>query len=158
MNGKGPGETCELAAAGNVRASVKVESYVPFNKIEVIVNGTVAAHEDFSTGDAAGLRVKRFDVELPIGRSSWVASRVRGAIHPLVFDGPAWAHTSPVYVSVAGQKIASRQDAEYFVDWIDQMLRVVAVRNRFADIENRRQVEMLFRRAQNEFRKMADAN
>ena len=47
---------------------------------------------------------------------------------------------------------------QYFVDWIDQMLRVVATRNRFADVKNRQQVEALFRRAQNEFRKMADAS
>ncbi len=77
---------------------------------------------------------------------------------PLVFDGPVWAHTSPVYVKVAGQRIASRQDAAYFVDWIEQMLRVVAARNRYASVEDRRQVETLFRKAQNEFRKMVEAN
>ena len=144
-------------AAGKVRVAATVESYVPFNTIEVIVNGKVAAHEEVAAGDQTGLRVRRLDVELPIERSSWVALRVRGPDHPIVFDGPAWAHTSPVYVKVAGQKIASREDAEYFVDWIEQMLRVVAARNRFASLENRRQVESLFRRAQDEFRKMADA-
>lgn len=158
INGKGPGETCELPEAGKVRVAATVESYVPFNKIELIVNGKVAAHEDCTAGDAAEPRVKRVELELPIARSSWVACRVQGPDHSLVFDGPAWAHTSPVYVTVAGRKIASRQDAQYFVDWIDQMLRVVAARNRFADVENRRQVEALFRRAQNEFRSMADAH
>ena len=73
---------------------------------------------------------------------------MRGPDHPLVFDGPAWAHTSPVYVRVAGRGIASREDAEYFVAWIEQMLRAVAARNRFAKGEDRRQVESLFRRAQ----------
>jgi hypothetical protein len=105
----------------------------------------------------AGLRVRRLDVELPIGRSSWIALRVRGPESPLVFDGPVWAHTSPVYVKMAGKRIASQQDAEYFVAWIEQMLRVVDARNRFASVENRRQVESLFRRAQDEFRKLADA-
>jgi putative heme-binding domain-containing protein len=157
INGKGPGETCELAEAGKVRVAVKVESYVPFNKVEVIVNGKVAAHKEISSGDAAGPRVQSLDVELPIGSSSWVACRVHGPEHPLVFDGPVWAHTSPVYVSVAGQKIASPQDAEYFMSWIDEMLRVVTARNRFADVENRRKVEALFQKAQNEFRKMAGA-
>jgi len=38
VNDKGPGETCELAAAGNVRIAATVESYVPFDRIEVIVN------------------------------------------------------------------------------------------------------------------------
>jgi TolB protein len=156
VNGKSPGETCELTEAGNVRVAVTVESYVPFNKIEVIVNGKVAAH-DLAAGDSAGLRVRRLDFELPIGRSSWIALRVRGPESPFVFDGPVWAHTSPVYVKIAGQRIASRQDAEYFVDWIEQTLRVVDARNRFATVENRRRVESLFRRAQDEFRKLVDA-
>ena len=60
-------------------------------------------------------------------------------------------------MSVAGRRIASRPDAEFFVGWIEQMLRVVDARNRFASTENRRQVESLFRRAQDEFRRLADA-
>jgi hypothetical protein len=156
VDGKGPGETCELAGAGKVRVAATVESHVPFAEVDVIVNGKVAAHKEFDADDAAGVRAGRLDVELPIEHSSWVALRVRGSDHPHVFDGPAWAHTSPVYISVDGRGIASRKDAAYFVEWIDQMLRAVAARNRFAREEDRRQVEMLFRKAQDEFRKMAD--
>ena len=155
VNGKGPGETCELTGTGKVRVAAAVESYVSFHTIEVIVNGKVAAHDE-AAGDSGALRVRRLDVELPIERSSWIALRVRGPGSPLIFDGPAWAHTSPVYVQVAGHRIASRPDADYFVDWIEQMLRVVDARNRFASIEDRRHVESLFRRAQDEFRKLAD--
>jgi TolB protein len=158
VNGKGLGETCDLNAAGKVRVAAKVESYVPFSTIEVIVNGKVAAHDEIVESDTVGPRVTLFDIDLPIARSSWIALRVRGADHAGVFDGPVWSHTSPVYVKVAGQRIVSRQDAEYFVDWIEQMLRVVAARNRYGSVENRRQIEMLFRRAQDEFRKLADAN
>jgi putative heme-binding domain-containing protein len=158
VNGKGPGETCELSAAGKVRVAVTVESYVPFHSIDVIVNGKVAAHDEIAAGDPAGLRVRRLDVELPIERSSWVALRVRGPEHPIVFDGPVWAHTSPVCVKVAGRGIESRQDAAYFVDWIEQMLRVVASRDRYARVEDRRQVEALFRKAQDAFRRMMGAN
>ena len=158
VNGKGPGETCELTTAGKVRVAATVESYVPVDTIEVIVNGKVAAQGEVAAGDQTGVRVKRLEVELPLERSSWVALRVRGADHPSIFDGPAWAHTSPVFVQVAGQKIASREDAKYFVDWIEQMLKVVAARNRYPSPENRQQVESLFRRAQDEFRKMANAN
>ena len=158
VNGKGPGETCELAEAGKVRVAVTVESYVPFNKIEVIVNGKVAAHDEVARAMRRGCGS---GASMSSCRSSGVAGSPCASAapnHPLVFDGPAWAHTSPVYVKVAGQRIASRQDAEYFVDWIEQMLRVVDARNRFASVEDRRQVESLFRRAQDEFRKMAEAN
>jgi hypothetical protein len=157
VDGKGPGEACELAAAGKVRVGATVESYVPFTEVEVIVNGQVAARKDFDADAGAGPRLVRFDVELPIERSGWVALRVRGPGHPLVFDGPAWAHTSPVYIRVAGRGISSREDAAYFVNWIERMLRAVDARNRFARGEDRRQVESLFRKAQEEFRKMAAA-
>ena len=139
-----------------MRVGVTVESYVPFNTIEVIVNGQVAAHDE-TAGDSAGLRVRRLDVELPIGRSSWIALRVRGPGSPIVWDGPVWPHTSPVYVRVAGRRIASGPDAEFFVAWIEQMLRVVAARNRFASTADRQRVESLFRRAQDEYRKRAGA-
>ena len=61
VNGKGPGETCELAEAGKVRVAVKVESHVPFHKIEVIVNGKVAAHDEVCgrCGGAAGQAPRR---------------------------------------------------------------------------------------------------
>ena len=158
VNGKGPGETCELTTRAKVRVAATVESYVPVDKLEVIVNGKVAAQKEVAAGNQTGARVKRLEVELPLERSSWVALRVRGSDHPSIFDGPAWAHTSPVFVQIAGQKIASREDAKYFVDWIEQMLKVVAARNRYASPDDRQQVESLFRRAQNEFRKMANAN
>ena len=60
-------------------------------------------------------------------------------------------------MKVAGRRIASQQDGEYIVDRVQQMLRVVDARIRFASIENRREVDSLFRRAQNEFRTFADA-
>ena len=154
VEGKGPGETIELPAAGKVRIAATAESHVPFERIEVIVNGKVAAHEAL----AASNKTRRLEVELLIGRSSWIALRVRGPAHPAVFDGPAWAHTSPVYVKVAGREIASREDAAYFVDWIEQMVRSVAARDRFARAEDRRQVEALFRGAQEKFRRIADAD
>jgi hypothetical protein len=157
VDGKGPGETRSLDAPGKVRAAVTVESRVPFNRIEVIVNGEVAATEEFDAADDAGLRFRRVDFDLPVDRSGWVALRVRGPANAAVFDGGAWAHTSPVYVTVAGKPIASRKDAAYFVDWIDKMLGVIAARNRFADPADRRQVEALFRKAQDAYRKMAEA-
>jgi TolB protein len=154
VDGKGPGETVELPGSGKVRVLATAESHVPFERIEVIVNGKLVAQEVF----AADNTTRRYDVEVPIERSSWVALRVRGPAHPAAFDGPAWAHTSPVYVKVGGREIASPQDAAYFVDWIEQMIKSVGARDRFARAEDRRQVEALFRGAQKKFRRMADAD
>lgn len=156
VNGKGPGETCALTGAGKVCIVATVESHVPFHKVELLVNGKVVEQSDLTGGETAGLKFKQIEAELALEQSSWVALRVRGPDSPEVFDGPAWAHTSPVYVQVAGRPIASRSDAEFFVDWIEQLLRVVAARNRYARPEDRQQIEALFRKAQNEFRAMAE--
>ncbi len=95
VNGKGPGETCGLASAGNVRVAAMVESYVSIDKVEVIVNGKVAAHDEPVPGDQKRPRVSRFEIELPIDRSRWIALRVRGPDDPTVFDGPAWPIRAP---------------------------------------------------------------
>jgi putative heme-binding domain-containing protein len=153
VDGKGPGETRELTTPGKVRVVATVESHVPVDALEVIVNGKVAARRAVAAGD----RVGRLEVELPIERSSWIVLRVRGADHLGLFDGPAWAHTSPVFVRVVGREIASREDAAFFVDWIERMLKVVAARNRYPSPEDRKKVESLFRRAQDAFREMVDA-
>ena len=91
---------------------------------------------------------------LPANYPPQIARR-RPHEHPHVFDGPVWAHTSPVYVLVDDQPIRDIHDAEYFVEWIDQLLRVVAARNRYAGNDDRDQVESLFRRAREEFRRRA---
>lgn len=138
---------------GNVRVAASVESYVPFERIEVIVNGKVAAEKVVtSEAESATVHVQQFEVEIPLERSSWVALRVRGPDHPDVIDGPVWAHTSPVYVQINRQPIRSADDAQYFVDWIGQLLRVVAARDRYASVEERQQVEEIFHQAQTQFR------
>ena len=156
VNTSDVGETCHLNGPGTVQVTATVESYVPFDRIEILVNGQVVSQDQLPESNTAELRIHQRELKVEIDRSSWIALRVRGPDHPLVFDGPAWAHTSPVYVEVAGQKISSPEDAAYFVDWIEQLLRVVAARNRYATVEDRQGVEALFRKAQNEYRKLAN--
>lgn len=162
VNDRGPGETVSLGEPGTVSVSVKVESHVPVNQIDVLVNGQVASERRIATGEARAdqsavpdVRVHQFQIRVPVERSSWIALRVRGPQHESLFDGPAWAHTSPVFVIVAEQPITSRDDAAYFVEWIDQLLRVVAVRNRYPSPDDRMRVEELYRKARAEFQKLA---
>ena len=90
------------------------------SKIEVIVNGKVVAHEEIAASEAAGggSGVSTSSCRSGAAVGSPCACAVPGI--PSVFDGPAWAHTSPVYVEVAGQRIASRRDAEYLRRWIER--------------------------------------
>jgi hypothetical protein len=83
--------------------------------------------------------------------------RVRGPESRHVFDGPAWGHSSPVFVRVAGKSIASKKDAAFFVAWIDRLIDSMGRRNRYAKREDRQRVEALFRRAQTRFQEIATA-
>jgi hypothetical protein len=155
VNGSQPGTTVNVKA-GDVRVEARVESHVPFDRVEVIVNGKITAERVVDKqADSATIHVQEFKVDIPLKRSSWVALRVRGSDHPHVIDGPVWAHTSPVFFHVNRQPIRSAEDAEYFVDWIGQLLRVVAARDRYASVKDREQVEALFRKAQDLFRQRA---
>jgi len=156
VNGQSPGGTCHLTKKGNVRVDVRVDSYVPIDRIDVLVNGQIAHSRRLKAVQPEDIRLERFRIELPLQRSSWLALRVQGPDSSHVIDGPAFAHTSPVYVLVEGQPIHSSDDAAYFVDWIERLLRVVAVRNRYPTDKDRRAVEDLFRKAQSEFRLLVD--
>jgi len=155
VNDQEIGSTCELASEGSVRVRTSVDSLVPINVVEVVVNGEVARSLDVQPATSDSAQHLQWDVEIPLAKSSWIALRVRGPDDPRVFDGPAWAHTSPVYVLLSGKPIANKSDAQYFVGWIDQMLRVVAIRNRYPSSQDREAVESIFRKAQDYYAKMA---
>ena len=155
VNDQAPGATLELASAGSLRVRATVDSLVPVSSLEIVLNGEIVKTLDIPAERNNDVQHFQWELDLPIANSCWVALRVRGQDDPRVFDGPAWAHTSPVYVKLAGKSIASREDAKYFVEWIEQMLRVVAVRNRYPSSTEREQVESLFRKAQDYYRTMA---
>src|SRR5260370_26162688 len=51
-----------------------------------------------------------------------------------------YAHTSPVYVTVAGKPAGSAEDARYFLTWIDRLWNTVQERDRFPDRSEERRV------------------
>lgn len=114
-DGKPLGATLVLAAPGQVRLQAKAHSAAPITRIEIIHNGVVVA-----TGlpDAVG-RSASFDETLQIEKSGWLGARVYGS--GAYSGGTAQAHTSPIYVEVAGRPASSKEDAAYFLDWIDRL-------------------------------------
>jgi len=57
---------------------------------------------------------------ISIDRSSWITVRASNS-KPLepIDDSYIVAETSPVYVYTGSRKIRSKEDAEYFIEWID---------------------------------------
>jgi TolB protein len=158
VNGQGIGETVRLDAPGKVRVEAEVQSAVPLSTLELIASGNIVRSEPCPAKQGeGGIVIKQLVADISMEQSGWVALRARGQASRHVFDGPAWAHASPVFVTVAGKPIASKKDAAFFVEWIDRLIDSMGRRNRYAKPEDRQGVEALFRRAQTRFREIATA-
>jgi hypothetical protein len=124
-------------------------SSVPIDRLELIVNGDVVASAESDNGG----RRARISYDLPLGGSCWIALRCSGAKNELVLDPDgAFAHTSPVYVAVAGAPLAQRDDAAYFVGWIERLIATTESRARFPSDAARDAVIAVFREGQAYYR------
>ncbi len=116
VEGKGPGEEIALAGADRTELKVKVEavSIAPLEKLEVIVNGRVAATAVPPTSQTIA-----FTGTVPVPQGGWVAARVVGPSSRYVSDSYAFAQTSPVYVVRDGRPFTSAEDAIFLRDVVD---------------------------------------
>ncbi|NJM35631.1 MAG: CehA/McbA family metallohydrolase [Rhodomicrobium sp.] len=130
--------------------SAEMRSIAPVDRIEIVVNGEVAASltlEDEGRS-AAGMG------EIEIDRSGWVVLRAVGdEATPLIFDLYPYATTSPVYVTVGGRPIRSADDADYFINWIDRLISFAREGDAWNTEAEREGVLADFERARKEFAK-----
>jgi hypothetical protein len=119
VNGQAPGGEVHLpAGAGSVEISGQLNSIVPVDRMEVYFNGAVVDTIRPTEGGKEGAFHKR----IPVTHSGWFTFRaISNETHFPVDDVYVVAETSPVYVYCGDQPIRSREDAEYFVHWIDDI-------------------------------------
>ena len=114
------GSTLRLERGQSVPFRARLRSIVPVDHAQVVCNGRVAREL------ALGTHRDRLEVSgtLPIGKSGWCLLRAftARAEYP-VLDNFVYATTSPVYVTVRGERPRSPDDARYFKAWIDHLLQ-----------------------------------
>jgi hypothetical protein len=142
VNGKEPGDEIALPA-GRHKLRVKVEMRSAAagrqDKLELIVNG----------------EARPVSGEIEVDRGSWIAARVMGPWRRSVLNDTAtFAHTSPVYVTVGGERARSPKDAKFWAEWIDQLIARVTARS-LKDPARRDEVVALFRKAQASYAEQA---
>jgi TolB protein len=123
VGGKRIGATLELKRAQGVTFTARLRSIVPVDHAQLVCNGRLAREL------ALGSHRDALEVSgmLPVSSSGWCVLRaftVR-AEYP-VLDNYVYATTSPVYISMRGERPRSPQDARYFIAWIDQLLATTA--------------------------------
>jgi hypothetical protein len=153
VNGRGLGETVDLRGPGSVRVKATASSQYPLERVEVLYNGKVAVK---STPARAGLTTE-LDQSLPVDRSGWIALRVVGPARGDVKGESLYAHTSPVYLTVAGKPAGSAEDARYFLAWINRLWDAVEERDRIPGAELKAEVQAQVERARAVYRKIIEA-
>lgn len=154
VNGSEAGATLALEGArpAVARIHARAESQLPYDRLEIVSNGAVIA-EATPSGPRNTAEIR---LEHPVGRSCWIAARAiedlssyrarslnfatvhiaQGTRHGDYFGTrrpeTVFAHSSPVYVIRGGQPIRSWDDAQYYVRYLDQVIRWVETEGRFA--------------------------
>jgi hypothetical protein len=104
VNDQDPGSSLTLDKPGTpLRVRAEVKSQVPFDALEVLVNGAVAAATDKT----------KLDAEIAVAQAGWLAVRCRGS-HP-IFDRPSnqcvFAHTSPFYLRTQDRPTEGKRES-----------------------------------------------
>ena len=117
VDGKQPGSDIVIRAGGaTVEVHAEARSFVPFHRIEIISNGKVVASRE----ENAGTRELTLKESIRLDGPAWLAARCSSLYGPTT----SWyfavaAHTSPVYVGVAGRELFSPETAAYMLALID---------------------------------------
>ena len=103
-----------------------LRSLTGIDHLEVVMNGkvvkTIALKDDRTSVD--------FAEPITLDHSGWIVLRAwNDHATPDVFDLYPYASTNPVFVNVGGEPIRSKDDAAYFLKWIDKV-RASASANR----------------------------
>jgi dipeptidyl aminopeptidase/acylaminoacyl peptidase len=151
VEGRGPGADIRLKkGARRLKFSVSMKSIAAIDALEIIVNGMPVQTLDLS----ADGRAARAEGEIEIAGSSWISLRASSKNASAdVFDLYPYAATSPVYVTVDGKAQRSREDADYFIAWIDRLIAFTRESDTFNTENERKRVLANFARARGEFEK-----
>ena len=115
VNGRVPGAVLDLALGERLDVRAGVRGPGAEHLALVGPDGTMAE------GDATFELRFETTVEGP----TWIAAVARGTSHPNTLDESVLAHTSPVYIDVAGRRVARAADARWCLEFLDSLERLV---------------------------------
>ena len=151
VNGRGVGDEIKAQPGDVVEVEAEAHSFAPMGRIELIVNREVVA----SSNAIEDGRRAHLSERVTVNESSWIAFRALGPPSRLVLGGDLFAHSSPVYVSIADQALVNPLDGAYFVSWIDRLIDMAIERGSYSSDADRDRVVALFRSGQEYYRRFA---
>ena len=146
------GDTIKLDAARELTVIAKAQSHFPMAKVDVIYNGAVIATVPLLDSKQQAT----LEAPIKLDRSGWLALRASGPGHVDHPVGSLDAHTSPIYVELAGSPAGARADAELFLKWIDRLSLALRLRDRVPNDELRKHVQNQLEAARAVYTKIAE--
>lgn len=123
LAGKTMGDELTLPAGRhNITLTAWLRSFVPVDHLEIVCNGKVLRDLKLSSDrQSADIRET-----IPISETGWCLLRASSdkPEHP-VLDDYVYATTSPIYIKVAGSNLHPKEDAAFFLAWIDRLTAAV---------------------------------
>jgi hypothetical protein len=122
VDGGEPGETLDLSPGERVTITARATGH-GVERLEIrTADGVLAA-------GPPGELVTSLVVDAP----TYVVAVATGGGHPLAVDGETFAHTSPVYLDVAGRHVARPEDVRWCMRWLDLLEDLVSGHARLED-------------------------
>ena len=142
VGGKPIGGTVRLEKPGRVRVKARAVGRVDFATIELVQNGGIVAHA--TTKRVGGHFEARLDTTLDVRAPGWVALRTpppsvsgdssRSRKTPANELGrELFAHTSPVYVELAGRSIFNVETARALLKTMENNITAITSNGKFID-------------------------
>src|SRR5260370_12518363 len=138
VNGKQAGDTIGLAPGkAKLHVLARAQSLEPYEKLEIIVNGK-AIRQVAPSGDHYTASI---DETIEVDRGGWIAARAHGPkmlpYGATWWKMPVFAHSSPIYLDMAGRPAPAAESAELLLDQLGYLERWAENTANFPAPENR---------------------
>jgi hypothetical protein len=152
VNGQPIGSHFNVGTGESLDATVRLEVLCrePLDRADIVVGGKVV--ETFRPASAGGKRIVG-EHRLSLDHSTWIAVRAFEDYKPTL----RFAHTSPFYVTVGGEKRRDPDAAKFYVRWMDDLIaRTEKDSGRFQSREHLAEVLKTYRQAREVYANLAN--
>jgi hypothetical protein len=155
-NGHAPGEEITLGpGGGTVEVHAQAVSFVPFHRLEIVMNGRVVASRE----ESSGTREMNLGESVHVAGPGWLAARCSLKLGPVTWwQFAVQAHTSPVYLTIPGQELLSEAAVTYMLTLVDGAQTWAETLATRPDEERLKQVSRVFEDARAELHRRLHAS
>jgi hypothetical protein len=154
VNGQPLGATIHRSASEQaaLAVTVRVRTIEPLEAVQLVQDGKILHQTDTIDADPGRPIDRTVSWQVTPRRSGWLAAR---ALFRAPDERLRQAHTSPIYVIIDNKPIAHKGDAEYMLRWIDRLIEIAELPDRFPTAIDGDEVKRVYRQAREVYQRLA---